>query len=58
MLKSVANGRNIKLIEALNGQAAIDIVLNQKKPFDLIFMDLHMPVLNGFEVPHKHFYNK
>lgn len=33
--------------EALNGQIAIDMV--NAKPYDLIIMDLQMPVMDGFE---------
>lgn len=36
---------------AENGQEAIDLVLKNK--FDLILMDIHMPVLNGFEASKK-----
>ena len=36
-----------------NGQLAIDVVRerrdNGEKPFDLIFMDIHMPVMDGLE---------
>jgi len=30
-----------------NGQEAIDLVL--KEPFDIIFMDMHMPIIDGLE---------
>jgi two-component system sensor histidine kinase/response regulator len=33
--------------EALNGQIAVDMV--NQKPYDLIIMDLQMPVMDGFE---------
>jgi CheY-like chemotaxis protein len=32
---------------AINGQEAIDILL--KEPFDLVLMDLHMPVMDGYD---------
>lgn len=32
---------------AKNGQEAIDLVL--KEPFDIIFMDMHMPIVDGLE---------
>ncbi|MDR0997171.1 MAG: response regulator [Zoogloeaceae bacterium] len=53
------NAVNQKLAEALlkkfginvatadNGQAALDLLMRQ--PFDLVFMDCQMPVLNGFD---------
>ena len=38
---------------ANNGQEGVDIVTkrvhNKEKPFDLIFMDIHMPVMGGLE---------
>lgn len=39
------NFNNIFVVE--NGQEAIDVVKNQK--YDLILMDMQMPVMNGFE---------
>jgi len=43
-------GRNIEITEALNGQQALDQVHSHQLPFDLILMDLHMPLMDGFEV--------
>jgi len=38
---------------AVNGQVGVDMVKSRmkkgKKQFDLIFMDLHMPIMDGFE---------
>ncbi|MCL2821477.1 MAG: ATP-binding protein, partial [Oscillospiraceae bacterium] len=43
----------IKTAVAQNGQEAVDIITqrlqNNEKPFDLIFMDIHMPVMDGLE---------
>ncbi|MDR0495102.1 MAG: PAS domain-containing protein, partial [Treponema sp.] len=43
----------IKAVVAENGQIGVDIVRNRQqngeKPFDLIFMDIHMPVMDGLE---------
>jgi len=43
----------LKSIVAYNGQEGIDIIAerinNNEKPFDLIFMDIHMPVVDGLE---------
>jgi signal transduction histidine kinase/ActR/RegA family two-component response regulator len=37
----------VRHAEALNGKQALDIL--QKEPYDLVLMDLDMPVMNGFE---------
>ncbi len=40
----------MKVFTAANGQEAVNMVKNNKKgAFDLILMDIRMPVLNGFE---------
>jgi signal transduction histidine kinase/DNA-binding NarL/FixJ family response regulator len=43
----------IKTIVAENGKEGLDAVLQrlakEEKPFDLIFMDIHMPVMDGME---------
>ncbi|MEO0561795.1 MAG: response regulator, partial [Chloroflexota bacterium] len=38
----------VEVLEATDGQQAIDIV--DTNPPDIIFLDVMMPVLNGFEV--------
>ncbi|MCL2627607.1 MAG: ATP-binding protein [Oscillospiraceae bacterium] len=46
----------VKTIEAYNGQEAVDIVSERQKngnPFDLILMDIHMPVMDGLEAASK-----
>jgi diguanylate cyclase (GGDEF)-like protein len=43
----------IKVVIAGNGEEGVNIVRSRKeqggKPFDLIFMDIHMPVMDGLE---------
>lgn len=34
---------------ALNGQEALDILLNEKESFEIILMDINMPVMNGIK---------
>lgn len=45
---------SIEVVQALHGREAIDLVIKArdsgKKYFDIVFMDLNMPVLDGFEV--------
>ncbi|MCL2638709.1 MAG: PAS domain S-box protein [Oscillospiraceae bacterium] len=47
----------IKVVVAQNGKEGVDIVakrIKEKiKPFDLIFMDIHMPVMDGLEASEK-----
>jgi CheY-like chemotaxis protein len=47
------NQIGIRAVVAENGQIGVDIVRNRQqngeKPFDLIFMDIHMPVMDGLE---------
>jgi len=38
---------NYSFVEASNGKEAIEIF--EREPFDMIFMDLHMPVMNGID---------
>jgi len=39
----------IEVDEAHNGQRAIDI-MSVNRPYDFIFMDVNMPVLDGYQV--------
>ncbi|MCL2843908.1 MAG: ATP-binding protein [Chitinivibrionia bacterium] len=47
----------LKTAIAHNGKEGVDIVesriKNREKPFDLIFMDIHMPVMDGLETASK-----
>ncbi len=47
-LEYLFNNSKHKLVRAINGQAAVDIY-NEQKDFDIILMDLKMPVMSGFE---------
>ena len=40
--------KNSDILIAKNGYEAVEIIKNNKK-IDLVLMDIHMPVLNGFE---------
>jgi signal transduction histidine kinase/AmiR/NasT family two-component response regulator len=39
----------IDIVSAVNGREAVDVFLHDPKRFDLILMDLQMPVMNGLE---------
>ena len=41
----------LEVLTALNGQRAVDTVLqHQERRFDIIFLDLQMPVMDGYDV--------
>ncbi|PST84071.1 hypothetical protein C7T94_04870 [Pedobacter yulinensis] len=42
----------VKVDSAANGQEAVDMILNEP-PYDMVFMDVHMPVLDGYEATRK-----
>ena len=46
VLRHMLEMRGCRVVEAANGQEAIE--LSQQGGFDLILMDLNMPVLDGF----------
>jgi len=47
----------LRVVVADNGKIALDIATERlkgsKKPFDLIFMDIHMPIMDGIETAQK-----
>ena len=46
-LQTLLQSNNISITHAMNGSEAVEYV--QKAHFDLVLMDLKMPVMNGFE---------
>ncbi len=46
VIKEMLNGRNLRIIEAVNGELAL-VKLREQKP-DLILMDMQMPVMDGY----------
>ena len=40
-------GEDVKIFSALSGSAALEIV--HKEKIDIMFMDIHMPGINGLE---------
>ena len=49
LAKSFLTQASVDVTEAENGAAAVEIVRQSPTPFDLILMDVQMPVMNGFE---------
>ncbi|UXP32116.1 response regulator [Reichenbachiella agarivorans] len=45
LIKATLDGQNLDYDIAKNGKAAIDLL--KKKEYDLILMDLHMPIMDG-----------
>jgi CheY-like chemotaxis protein len=47
----------LKTVVAENGEIGVEMVRNRllekRRPFDLIFMDIHMPVMDGIEATTK-----
>lgn len=48
LTKMLAPYKNLELIRAKNGKEAVDIFTNDTT-FDLILLDIKMPIMNGFE---------
>jgi len=51
LFKTILNNLNIDVAVADNGQEAVDLA--SKENFDMILMDIQMPVMNGFDAANK-----
>lgn len=49
VLTKLLNWYGIDPDRAENGQNALDMIEKKETPYDLIFMDIQMPVMNGYE---------
>ena len=47
LLKKILRKRGIKVNMANNGKEAVDLVLGENEEYDLIIMDIQMPVMDG-----------
>ncbi|RLA82992.1 MAG: hypothetical protein DRG78_05655 [Epsilonproteobacteria bacterium] len=49
LIENILNNKNIKTTIANNGQEVIDIYENNQNIFNIIFMDINMPIMGGLE---------
>lgn len=49
IMKAILEETGIEITEAENGQAACDLFEQNEGKFDMILMDVHMPVMDGYE---------
>ena len=49
LAKMMLTKAGFKVYLASNGQEAVNIIMERPKDFDLVFMDIQMPVMDGFE---------
>ncbi|MFA6830271.1 MAG: response regulator [Bacilli bacterium] len=49
VLEKILSRYGVKSVRAKNGQEAVDFVKDKTYNFDLIFMDIQMPIMNGYE---------
>lgn len=49
LLVRFAKQQRLKVSTAVNGALAVEAVQARKRPFDLILIDINMPVMNGFQ---------
>lgn len=49
MMKTLLELEGCRVVEAANGQEAVDLAVKKPGELDLILMDLTMPVLDGYE---------
>ncbi len=52
VMSSILSASNLNILKAENGQEALDI-LEESTKIDLIFMDMNMPIMDGFEATKK-----
>jgi len=51
LIRNILNNWGVSYTEAHNGQEAVNIA--SQKTFDLILMDIRMPIMDGFEAAHQ-----
>ena len=49
LMKTILTNKNIKITIANNGQEVVDIYKKDNTTFNMIFMDINMPIISGLE---------
>ena len=49
LLKEILSSKNLNLQRAINGEEAINYFYEENNCADLVFMDIRLPKINGFE---------
>jgi CheY-like chemotaxis protein len=49
IIVSLLDGSGLNIDTAANGRDAVDLAIVSPEKYELIFMDIHMPVMDGFE---------
>ena len=53
ILIALLEDTNVEIDCAENGQSGVDMFLVEKEKYDLIFMDVHMPIMDGYTATEK-----
>lgn len=53
LLEETLSATSANIYRALHGREALDIIMKDPKKFDLILMDISMPVMDGYEATRK-----
>ncbi|KAL4488383.1 hypothetical protein ABPG72_019233 [Tetrahymena utriculariae] len=56
VLDNIISSSQVEILQAFNGQQSLEVLsscLEQEKQIDLIFMDINMPVMDGYEATKK-----
>ena len=49
LIENILNNKNIKTTMTNNGEEVLDVYIKNKNMFDIIFMDVNMPIMGGVE---------
>ncbi len=49
MMRTILEMKGCRVVEAADGQAAVDLAAEHCASLDLILMDLNLPILSGYE---------